>query len=183
MKREGVARPWEKEYLRKDGSEVPVLVGVATLEGDKMISVSVDLTERKQADAARLRAEEALHKTEEQLRQAQKMEAVGRLAGGVAHDFNNVLSVILTYGELILADLKPLDPLREEVKRDTHKAALAGRGTDQAAPDVQPAAGARAEGRRSERATAGLEQHAPAHHRRGHRADSGVAGDGGAHPG
>lgn len=57
----------------------------------------------------------ALEKTQAQFRQAQKMEAIGRLAGGVAHDFNNMLSVILGYGESLLTGIKPGEPFREEV--------------------------------------------------------------------
>src|SRR5260370_11209870 len=83
--------------------------------------VDRELRESKMRAASR-RTEEERARLEEQLRQSQKMEAVRRLAGGVAHDFNNVLSVILSYGEMIIGDLKPGDPIRADVE-EVRKAA------------------------------------------------------------
>lgn len=63
----------------------------------------------------RKRAEEALRQSEKQFRQAQKMEAVGRLAGGIAHDFNNLLTVIMGYSQVLATELGPQHPLRGKV--------------------------------------------------------------------
>ena len=74
-----------------------------------IVILTEDITARKQMEAER-------DNMQHQLVQAQKMESVGRLAGGVAHDLNNLLSPILGYGEMMLEDLGPNDEIRESVR-------------------------------------------------------------------
>jgi PAS domain S-box-containing protein len=85
----------------------------------KMFGIVQDITEAK-------RAQEALQRSEEQLRQSQKMEAVGRLAGGVAHDFNNLLTVINGYCGMALHKKEEVKPIRkniEEIQKAADRAA------------------------------------------------------------
>ncbi|MGD0350762.1 MAG: response regulator [Verrucomicrobiota bacterium] len=79
-----------------------------------------------QTRVARKDAEAALRQSEEQLRQVQKIEAVGRLAAGVAHDFNNILTAIMGHSELLLRQLDADDPRRknaEQIEKVAHLAA------------------------------------------------------------
>jgi len=105
----------EATWKRKDGRRLTVQLSVrAVRDGTGQVvfyeTFARDITERRQLES--------------QLLQAQKMEAVGRLAGGVAHDFNNLLTVILSYSDLLLEDLPSDAPDREDVE-EIRKAAIA----------------------------------------------------------
>jgi hypothetical protein len=108
--------------LRKDGGNFPSEFSLAALqgrEGTAFTAVVRDVIERKQS-------QDTLRQREEQLRQAQKMEAIGRLAGGVAHDFNNLLMAIHGYAEMLIHNLKPGDDRRsdaEEIVKAADRAA------------------------------------------------------------
>lgn len=110
-------RPHQFEYrmIAADGRTVWLRDNVSVVVEDdqpvKLQGIMVDITERKQL--------------EEQFRQSQKMEAIGKLAGGVAHDFNNLLTVIKGYSQLSLLELKETDPLKgniEEIQKASDRA-------------------------------------------------------------
>jgi len=101
MHEHGTCTPYEKEYVHRDGRRVSVLLAGAMLPGpeEQIAAFVVDLTERKNLEG--------------QLRQAQKMEAVGQLADGVAHDFNNILQAIFAYSQMLLDKLPEHEQERE----------------------------------------------------------------------
>ena len=112
VERSGSCTPYEKEFLRSDGSRLPVLVGGSILPDRTGVFFMLDLTERRRA--------------QEQLQAAQRLEMVGRLAGGVAHESNNALQAIIGFAAFAIRSLAPDDPARrdvEEVQRAAERAA------------------------------------------------------------
>jgi hypothetical protein len=108
----GRAAVVERALLRKDGTVLTVESNSRRLPDGRVFGAVRDITERK--------------RLEEQLRQAQKMEAIGRLAGGIAHDFNNVLTAIFGYTDLLREDLPEASSARqdlEEVRKAAQRAA------------------------------------------------------------
>ena len=102
------------EYIKKDGTKrffesSVALIKNAKGEGTGFRGVARDITEQK-------RAEGEMASLQEQLRQSQKMEAIGKLAGGVAHDFNNILTVIKGYSQISLNELQEADPVKEHIE-------------------------------------------------------------------
>jgi PAS domain S-box-containing protein len=107
---DGVCNPYEKEFVRKDGSRVPVLLGGATLSEASGTGVAfmLDLSERRQSHEERERLQA-------QLLQVQKLESLGVLAGGIAHDFNNLLTAILGSASAAMLTLPYESPARPDL--------------------------------------------------------------------
>ncbi|GAB6095764.1 hypothetical protein JCM14469_20170 [Desulfatiferula olefinivorans] len=104
----------EFPLIRKDGKTVWVGQNARLLDNDdpaiRFQAVARDITERRRMDQER-------EQFEKRLQRAEKMEALGTLAGGVAHDLNNVLGILVGYSELMLNDLSPNEPLYDHVEK------------------------------------------------------------------
>ena len=104
---------YESEHRRPDGGAVPVLVSVTSLDDEQLPGSHVVAVQ----DLSHLK------RTEERLQRAQRMEAVGRLAGGVAHEVNNMMTIILGFSDLLTQGEHASDGRQREVE-EIRKAAL-----------------------------------------------------------
>ncbi|NLS06287.1 AAA family ATPase [Rhizobium sp. P32RR-XVIII] len=111
LKETGILPPVEKEYLRKDGSRVPVLIGGASFEGneDEGVTFVLDLTERK-------RAEEALQQAQAELTHVSRVTTVGVLTSSIAHEVNQPLGAIVTNANAALRWLAAQPPNLDEAR-------------------------------------------------------------------
>ncbi|WNC95076.1 AAA family ATPase [Paraburkholderia sp. FT54] len=125
LRQRGSSQPYEKEYIRKDGGRIPVLVGGALMAGSEENGVAfvLDLTEQKAAEAelaarrtAAKRAEEQLQALQVELAHATRVTTLGELSASIAHEVGQPLGAIVTSGEACLRWLGHKEPQPEEVR-------------------------------------------------------------------
>jgi PAS domain S-box-containing protein len=114
----GAVQPFEKEYFRKDGSRVPVLVGRAMLEGrpNEGVGFVVDLTDRKRVEEAAREIERRYQEVRQELAHANRLATIGELSASIAHEVNQPIGAAITYADAALRWLGANPPNLEEVR-------------------------------------------------------------------
>ncbi|HTJ59013.1 MAG TPA: ATP-binding protein [Devosiaceae bacterium] len=114
----GFVPPSEKEYFRKDGSRVPVLIGAATIEGnaDQGVAFVVDLTERKRAEAEARETERRYHEVETALAHANRVATLGQLTASIAHEVKQPIAAAVLNAHVAQALLKQQPPDLAELR-------------------------------------------------------------------
>jgi PAS domain S-box-containing protein len=119
MKMTAAVQPFEKEYLRKDGSRVPVLIGSAAFDEqrDKGVAFVLDLSERKRVEAEARDSERRYREVQMELAHANRVAVMGQLTASIAHELNQPIGAALTYANAALSWLRRCPPDLEEVRQ------------------------------------------------------------------
>jgi PAS domain S-box-containing protein len=118
FKNMGVIQPYEREYFRKDGRRVPVLVGSAAFDPDRHQGVSfvLDLSERKRAEAEARESERRFREVQMELAHANRVAAMGQLSASIAHEINQPITAAVTFADAALRWLCAQPPNLEEAQ-------------------------------------------------------------------
>jgi PAS domain S-box-containing protein len=129
MMETGVASPFEGEYVRKDGTHVPVLVGAAVFEGQRAEGVAfiVDLTDRKRAERMARESERQFHEIQLQLAHANRVATMGHLAASIAHELKQPLSGVVVSAETASLWLSEQPPSIHEAQKALTRVVRDGR--------------------------------------------------------
>jgi len=118
FQRTGTVEPFEKEYFRKDGSRLPVLMGAARFEegGTEGVAFVLDLSERKQAEESLRDSERRYHEAQMELAHANRIATLGQMSASIAHEINQPVAATVTNAQAALRFLDGQEPNIEEVR-------------------------------------------------------------------
>jgi len=126
----GTVQPFEKEYWRKDGGRVPVLIGAAMFQPDRVVAFALDLTERKRAEAEAHKSERRYREVEMELAHANRIATMGQLTASIAHEVKQPIAATVTNAQAALRclgpqtlDLNEARQILDDIVKDGNRAA------------------------------------------------------------